>query len=228
MSFLDKDTFFIEPNLLKGKYICQIGEESFHEEVTLPVSPAMIHVRGNAYALRLFHPKVICQTDHRDSSSYIVDVKILVKGLRSTETIGIAGSEIDVFGRIISKVGTGAENQTFHQAVLVETTAHQDAPLLVLPFILGICTQDPDSLISNPVISPHIISQIVLIVFHTYCKIGWHKETAAHLIDILSSTHPCQVGSLSIRIRVLACAVIAFPADVLHRYEGVQTMLLIL
>ena len=112
--------------------------------------------------------------------------------------------------------------------MLVKTTAHQDAPLLVLPFILDICTQNSDSLVSNPVVSPHIIPQIVFIVLYTSCEIGWHKETAAHFIDILSSTHPSQVGSLSVRIRVLSRTVIAFPVDVLHRYEGIHTMLLIL
>ena len=142
-------------------------------------------------------------------------MKVLVEGLRSTETVGVTRSEIDVFGRIVTEIGTRAENEAFHQAVPVEAASHQYAPAVVLPFVLGICTEDSDGLIRNPVISPHIIPEIVLIVFQSDCQIGWQEDAAGHLIDVLCSTHPGEIGRLSVCIGVLSCTVITFPADML-------------
>mgnify|MGYP006898621806 CR=1 FL=1 len=112
--------------------------------------------------------------------------------------------------------------------MLVQTASYQYAPHRVLPFILRIRADYPYNLVCSPVVTPHIVSEIILIILKADCKVCRHEDTFLCLVYILGSTYPCKVGSLSICIRVLACAVIAFPADVLHRYEGVQTMLLIL
>ena len=226
MAFLDKNPVF-ETDLLQGENIVKVSEESLDKEISLPVAPALINVGRNAHTLRFFHAQIICKPDHGHSSSHIVDVQILVKGLRSAKSVRITRSEIDIFSRIVSEVGPWAENHLLDQIMLVQTTSDEDSPFIVLPFILSICADNPHCLGSGPSVAPHIIPEIILVIFKTCREVRRHEQAIVELMDILHSSHPCEVSGISICIRVHSCSVITIPVDVLERNESIESMLLI-
>ena len=154
-------------------------------------------------------------------------MQVLVKGLRCTESIRVACTEIDVFCRIISQVCAWTEDESVYEVMLVKTTSDQDAPTAVLPFVLGICTHDSDSLLGNSSISGHVISEVVLIVFQSDSEVGRHEQAVVGLVYVLCASDPCQVIGLAVCIRVHSRSIVAVSVDVLNRRKRIHSMLLI-
>ena len=187
----------------------------------------MVHICRKAETLRLLHPQIVGEPYHRHGSSDIVDVKVLVEGLRGTETVRVAGPEIHILRRIETEVDAGAENDSVNEIVLVQPSADENAPFPVLPLILGIQAPDSHYLVSHPVIAPHIVIEIVLIVFQTDGKVRRHEQASVELVNVLAACHPGEIIRLAICIRVLSGPVIAVPGNVLGRCEHVQMMVLV-
>ena len=112
--------------------------------------------------------------------------------------------------------------------MLVKTTSDQDAPAAVLPFVLGICTHDSDSLLGDSSISGHVVPEVVLIVFQSDGQVGRHEQAVVCLIYILCASDPCQVIGLAVCIRVHSCSIIAVSVDVLNGCKRIHSMFLIL
>ena len=111
--------------------------------------------------------------------------------------------------------------------MLVQPSADENAPFPVLPLILGIQAPDSHYLVSHPVIAPHIVIEIVLVVFQADGKVRRHEEASVELVNVLAACHPGEIIRLAICIRVLSGPVIAVPGNVLCRCEHVQMMVLI-
>ena len=80
----------------------------------------MVKVGRETQTLRFLDPEVVCQSDHRDDSSHVVDMQVLVESLRSAESVRIARPEIDVVHRIETQIGPRAENHPLDKIVLVK------------------------------------------------------------------------------------------------------------
>ena len=131
----------------------------------------MIKVCRYADALGLFDTEVISEPDHGNGSSDIVNMKVLVKCLRCAETIRIACSEVDVLCRVVSEVCSRAEYKSLYKVVLVKASSDKNTPLVVLPFVLGVCAHNSHCLLSHPVVAPHVVSEVVFIVFESHGKV---------------------------------------------------------
>ena len=211
----------------QGKHVRKVGIETFHQQVALPVAPAMVHIGREAQALRFLFLQVIGQFDHRHVSTHVGNVQVLVEGLRRTETERIAGTQVDVLGRIIAQVHTRAEYRMVQQVVLVQTAADEETPLVVFPFVLGEGTHDAHLLVRIPLVAPHVVLQIVLVVFQTGGQVGRHEEATVKMETVLCSGNPSQVGRRAVGIQVLSASVVAVPFDVLGRSIHTQAMFLV-
>ena len=170
MSFLDKDSV-LKSKFLQSKDIVQVCKETLHKDISLPVTPAVIDVSRNADALRFLYLQVVCKPDHRDSSTYIIDMKVLIKSLRCTEAIGVACTKVYVLCRIEPEVSSRTEYHLLNEIMLVKTTTYEQSPSRILPFVLSVCTHDSDGLVCNPVISPHIILKVIFVIFKADRKV---------------------------------------------------------
>ena len=103
-----------------------------------------------------------------------------------------------------------------NQVMLIQTTANQKSPMLILPFILKESTTDIHFLVYRTIISPHIIFQFILIEFYSGSQVGRHEDTFSETINILRSCHPVQVGGVSVSIQVLTATIIAVTIDMLR------------
>ena len=112
--------------------------------------------------------------------------------------------------------------------MLVKPSAYQYAPAGIFPFILGVCAGYPDSLVGNPVVTPHVIFQIVLIILKTDSQVRRHEKAFLELIYILRTADPGQVRSLTVGIRVLLRAIVAVSVDMLDGSEYIEPVFLVL
>ena len=177
----------------------------------------MIHIRRQAHTLRLLHLQPICQTNHGHDATDIVNMQVLVKGLRSTETERITGPQVYIPHRIIPKIHTRAENDTFHQTVLVNPSSKKETPPGILPLVLGIKASNSHNLLSNTTIAPHIVIEVVFIVLRPDSQVRGHEQALVELVDILCTGHPGQILRAAISIRILTGAIVTFSGYVLGR-----------
>ena len=112
-------------------------------------------------------------------------MQIFIKSLRCTETGRIAQTQVNILGRIETQVSTRAEYNMINQVMLIQTTAKQESPLIVLPFILQESATDIYFLIYRAVISPHIVFQLILVEFDSGSQVRRHKNTFSEAVDIL-------------------------------------------
>ena len=59
--------------------------------------------------------------DHRHSPTYIFYMQIFIKGLRCTESERIAGTQVHIFGRIVTKISTRTEDYMIHHILFIQT-----------------------------------------------------------------------------------------------------------
>ena len=145
----------------------------------------MIHICGCTEALRFFLFQVLCTLDHRHCSTYIFDMHIFVKCLWGAEAGRIAQTQVYILGRVETQVSTRAEYNMINQVMLIQTTAKQESPMIVLPFILQESATDIYFLIYRAVISPHIVFQFILVEFDSGSQVRRHKNTFSEAVDIL-------------------------------------------
>lgn len=75
--------------------------------------------------------------------------------------------------------------------------------------------------------TPHIIRQVILIIFQSSGKIGRHKETFIKTIDILRSCDPGKIRGRAIRIHILSSTIITVASCMLCRSIYTQPLFLI-
>ena len=100
--------------------------------------------------------------------------------------------------------------------MLVQSTTQEEAPLLVLPFVLEEETSDTDILLEVAVVTEDDILDTIVAILCTQGQVGWHEEQLIEGVNILCSCHiskvvsgaVCILGSLYIFIRSLADATI--------------------
>ena len=175
-------------------------------------------------------------------------MQIFIKRLWSTESLSITETDIHILGRIITDIGTGAENSLVHDAVFIHAPTNQETPLFVLPLILGIgacyihhLVQRGGDIFLNQLLQAVtrcrrifgqssitillyvrcLVMQIVVIELNASGQIGRHKQTLVKMINILGTQHTGKVRSHSIS------AVITIAHDVLSRSIGTERMFLV-
>ena len=115
------------------------------------------------------------------------DVQVLVEGLRSTEAARIDCTECKVAERTVADIHTRREDRPADEIVLVHTHSGKQAPMLVLPFVLQIGSEDVHRLICLVVIAQGDVVQSVVIVLKSHGKLGRHKKQSVEFVGILSS-----------------------------------------
>ena len=154
-------------------------------------------------------------------------MQVFVKGLRGAETLRIAQAYIDIFGGIVAKVDTRAENKILHQVVLVETRTYEEAPTIVFPLVLEIGTTDMHFLVDVSIITRSIVREGIVVIFYTTGHLGRHKEQVVEAMHILHTRNQRKIIGIAIGIEVFAGTIIAVATGVLHRYKGVYLILAI-
>ena len=107
----------------------KFGVESFGSKVQLPSSEVSVPVRRKAEAVRAFFVEVGIVFDKNQVATSVGYVQVFIKHLRSTETRAKVGTKHEVFRGVETQVSTWRENSFLHQAVLVETTTEEEAPI---------------------------------------------------------------------------------------------------
>ena len=85
------------------------GEKAFNQKIGLHVAETVIHVGREAYALRAFLLEARSQNGDHALAAYNSHVKVLVVGLRRTESGGIGGTEVEVVGGVETYVEAGGD-----------------------------------------------------------------------------------------------------------------------
>ena len=106
-------------------------------------------------------------------------MQILVESLRRTESSGIGQSEVDVLRRVVAQVHSRTENHVVDKVMLVESAAEQEAPLLVLPFVLEVEAPDIGVLLEVAVVAQDNILQPVVVILRSEGEVGRHEQKLA-------------------------------------------------
>ena len=208
----------------------------------------MIPVDRPVHAPRTLFLQIRIPHDRDARTSDITDMQIFVKGLRGTETFGIAQPEIDVGCRIIAHIGTWTENSLIHNAVFIDTPTDKEAPFIIFPLVLCIGAPYVYDLMQGcrriffdqflqmlsgsrrifrqgrfPVLLlvGGTIVQIVVTELDTSRQIGRHEEAFVKTVDILRSRHSCEIR------RPAICAVITVTVDMLSGRIEAEVMFLV-
>ena len=217
----------VEPDLLEHKHMVEPGVEPLEQQVALEGSEAAVHVGREAHAVRLLLLQVGRLLDDSPLAPYGSHVQVLVVGLRSPETRRIAGPQVDVGRGVETHIGPGTEDNVIDKVVLVEPSAHEETPAVVLPLVLQEGTLDMHLLAGGAVVALHLVAQLVVVILDTGSQVGRHEETAVETVDILSTGYHRQVAGLAIGIEVLLRAVIAVAVDMLGRGVEIDTVFLV-
>ena len=214
-------------DVLENKHIRQLSIETFYQEVHLKSTEAVIHIRRSTETLRLLFFEILGALNHRHRSAHILNMQVFIKSLGGTESGRIAQTEVDVLCRIETQIGTGTEDDMVDQIMLVQTSAQQDTPLFIFPFVLEESATNIHRLPGIAIVSPHIILQIVPVIFQPGSQIGRHKEAFIETVHILGTADKGQVRRLSIGIQVLFTTVIAVAVRMLCRCIQCQAVLFV-
>ena len=176
-------------------------------------------------------------------------MQILIECLRSAKALGIAETDIHILGRIITDIGTGAENSLVHDTVFIHAPTDEETPLLVFPLILyvGACyvhhlVQWGGGIFLNQLLQAvarcgrvfgqgsiavllrirRLVVQLVMIELNASGQVGRHEQALVKMINILDTQHTGKVRSHPIS------AVITIAHDVLSRSIGAERMFLVL
>ena len=84
---------------------------------------------------------------------HIINMQILIKGLRSAEAGSITQSEVQVLRGVEAQISARTHNGIIHQVMLVDTSPNQYSPLGRFPFILQKNTGYVDGLFRVPVVA---------------------------------------------------------------------------
>ena len=85
--------------------------ESLDKEVCLHASYGLIKVSRQTETVRTLFFQVFSQAGYKASSTHETYVEVFIKGLRSTETTRVTGTQIDVFCGVITQVYAWTENE---------------------------------------------------------------------------------------------------------------------
>ena len=75
------------------------------------------------------------------------------------------------------------------QRVLVQTAAHEEAPLRRLPFVLQISRSGVHILFQKVLAETALVLQIVVVIFHAHSELRGHEEQAFKIVGILRAEH---------------------------------------
>ena len=113
------------------------------------------------------------------------------------------------------------------QIVLIQTSAQQNAPFLVFPFILQKSTTNIYRLLRITVVSPHIVLQVIPVILQSRSQVGRHEKAFTETVHILRTADKCQVRCLSIGVLVFFAAIITVAVRMLCRSINGQTVFFI-
>ena len=219
-----------------GEHVVEYGVESFHQEVCLHVAKAAVEVCREAEAVRPFLLQVVGKHSHKSFASHHSHVKVLVKRLWCAEASRISGAEVDVFGGIVSKVGTRAEDDVADEVVLVKSSAKEEAPALVLPLVLQVSAADLGLLVEVAVVAENHVFKSVVVILCSQSEVGGHEEQSVELTHILCTHYIGKVfgGAIGFLCHLALLfrsrshsAVVAFALGCLEREVGGQAVVLV-
>jgi len=188
----------------------------------------MIDICGCTKTLRLLFLQILRPFNHGNSSTYIFNMHILIKSLRSTKTGRITQTQVDILRRIKAQIGTWAKNDIIYHIMFIETSSDQNTPAFILPLILQEGAVNIHCLIRMTIVSPHIIFQPVTVVFKSRSEIGRHEKTFIKRMYVLGTPHSNKVCCLSVCFeRVIPGTVITVTVCIGSRREDTQTILFI-
>lgn len=208
----------------QGENIVQTRVEPFDEQVGAHAPETAVEVGRAAEAVRPLLAQPLRQTDADPLSADDGDVHILVEGLRSAVSSGIAHPQVHRLRGVETHVDPGAENRPFHQVVLVQASAEQQRPTPVLPLVLEIESPDVHRLLGAHIVSERKVLQVVVVVFDPERQFRRHEQQPPEGMDVLHARGKRQVVRRTVGRRVLLAAVVALAGRILERGIGIQAV----
>ena len=147
-----------------------------------------------------------------------------IEGLRSTEAARIAQAQARPLSGIVAQVGTRAENYVIDEAVLIQTAADKQRPMLVFPLVLQVGADDVHLLLRSIIVADRFVVQIVVVVFHTQGQVGGKEPQPVERMDVLGAGRHGKVVRAAVGIGILLGTVVALAGDVLERSIDIHTV----
>ena len=214
----------VAPHLVQDEHVPQVGVEALGQEVHLHRAEAVVEIDGGAHTLGVLLLQIRRELDDGGLATDGGDVQILVEGLRGAEAAGVREAQVDVLGRVEAEVRPRAEDDMIHQVVLIQAPADEEAPLIVLPLVLGEHAPDVHRLRDDAVVAQHLVPQVVVAIFRPAGERGGHEEALVPIVRVLRPADEGHVGRMPVGVGVVPGAVVAVALRVLRRGIDVQAV----